>query len=526
MTDLSTRGTAMNAEAGAPGIVYLVGAGPGDEGLVAVRGIEALQRAGVVVYDYLASPLLLEHCRVDCEKLYVGKSGGEHTLPQGEINALLVERARRGQTVVRLKGGDPFVFGRGGEEALELARNGIPFVVVPGITAALGAAAYAGIPLTHRRLASTAVLITGHEDPEKEASDVDWGRLAPGAGTLAVYMGVKNLRRIIERILAAGRPAGTPAALIRWGTLEKQETLSGTLQDIVDLAEARGFGPPAVLVVGEVVALRQELRWFDNRPLFGRRVVVTRARSQASQLSRGLRELGAEVRELPTIDIAPLEDQSGLDKVFAQLASFAWIVFTSTNAVEIFFSRLAGQGLDSRTLAGVQVAAMGPETAGSLQRRGIRADLVPERFTSEAVLENFAARRKDYRGQRFLFPGSEIAREVLPAGLENLGAEVVRLATYRNRVPRYSVEQIDELFTPLPDLVAFTSSSTVAHLAEILRASGRQGLLSKVRGACIGPVTAATAREHGVSVQVESGLHTIPGLIQAIEEHYRERRKA
>ncbi len=515
----------MSAET-APGTVYLVGAGPGDEGLITVRGLEVLQRAEVVVYDYLASPRLLEHCRAGCERLYVGKSGAEHTLPQGEINDLLVQKARAGQTVVRLKGGDPFVFGRGGEEALALARSGIPFVIVPGITAALAAAAYAGIPLTHRGLASTAALITGHEDPLKEDSDVDWERLGRGAGTLAVYMGVKNLRSIVERILGAGRPAATPAALIRWGTLETQQTLTASLQDIAAAAEARGFGAPAILVVGEVVGLRDELRWFDNRPLFGRRIVVTRARSQASQLSRGLRDAGAEVRELPTLDIQPLQDPSELDRAFEQLGSFAWIVFTSANAVEIFFSRLAERRLDARSLAGLKVAAMGPETGAGLQRRGIRPDLVPERFTSEALLEAFAALRPGCRGQRFLFPGSEIARELLPAGLEKLGAEVVRVATYHNRAPQYSAEQIDEILTPLPDLVAFTSSSTVTHLAEILRACGRERLLSELPGACIGPVTAATAREHGVRVLVESRLHTVDGLIQAIEEHYRERRLA
>ncbi len=510
----------MGAEARRPGTVYIVGAGPGDEGLITVRGVEALERADVVVYDYLASPRLLDHCRAECERLYVGKVGSEHTLPQTEINELLVHRALGGQTVVRLKGGDPFVFGRGGEEALALARRGIPFVIVPGITAALAAAAYAGIPLTHRGLASTAALITGHEDPLKEASEVDWERLARGAGTLAIYMGVKNLANIVRRILDAGRPPATPAALIRWGTLETQQTLTGSLQEIAGLAEARGFGAPAILVVGEVVALREELRWYDNRPLFGRRIVVTRARSQASQLSRALRERGAEVRELPTIQLEPLEDGSGLEQALGRLGSFGWIVFTSANAVEIFFARLAGRGMDARKLAGLEVAAIGPETAGSLERRGIRPDLVPERFTSEALLEAFAALRPDWRGQRILLPGSEIAGNLLPEGLAKLGAEVVRVATYRNRVPDYSAGQLEELLAPPPDLVAFTSSSTVAHWAQILRACGRERLVGQLPGACIGPVTAATAREHGVPVRVESGRHTIAGLVQAIEEHF------
>jgi len=513
----------MNAEAKARGPVYIVGAGPGDEGLIAVRGLEALRRAEVVVYDYLANPRLLDCCSEACERVYVGKTAGRHSLPQEDINRLLVERARRGQIVVRLKGGDPFVFGRGGEEALELAEAGIRFVIVPGITAALAAAAYAGIPLTHRRLASTAVLITGHEDPEKGESEVDWQRLAVGAGTLAVYMGVKNLRQITARILAAGRPAATPAALVRWGTLNRQETLTGTLDSLADLAEARGFGPPAVLIVGEVVGLRERLRWFDTRPLFGRRILVTRSRSQASELSLGLRELGADVAELPTLAIAPLADLSGLARAIERIGSFSWVVFTSVNGVEIFFTRLGEMGLDARSLAGVRVAAMGPQTAAFLKSHGVRADLVPERFTSEAVVEAFAARQKSYRGERFLFPGSEIAREVLPEGLERLGAEVVRLPVYSNRAPAYSAGELDELFEPVPELVAFTSSSTVSHLVQILRASGREGLLPGIQGACIGPVTAATARELGLAVRVESGTHTIPGLIQAIEEHFRER---
>lgn len=503
------------------GTVYIVGAGPGDEDLITVRGVETLRKADVVVYDYLANPSLLDECGKTCERIYVGKMAGKHSLPQEEINALLVERARQGKVVIRLKGGDPFVFGRGGEEALELARQGIPFVVVPGITAALAAAAYAGIPLTHRGLASSAALITGHEDPTKAGGDVDWERLALGAGTLTVYMGVKNLPDIVERLVAAGRPGSTPAALIRWGTLNRQQTLTGELGQIATLAEERGFEPPAILVVGEVVNLRQKLRWFDTRPLFGRKVVVTRSRNQASELSKALRELGAEVQELPSISITPLEDLSKLDRILEQLSSFSWIVFTSVNGVEIFFSRIERAGLDARALSGVKLAAMGIETSGRLQKYGIKADLIPDRFTSEAVLESFAALKKDHGGERFLFPGSEIARELLPAGLEAMGAEVVRLPVYRNLTPEYSVEEVDAVFGEVPDLVTFTSSSTVSHLVQILRSCGRERNLKRIRGACIGPVTAETARKHGIPVLLESSPHTIAGLVEAIENYFR-----
>jgi uroporphyrinogen III methyltransferase / synthase len=502
------------------GTVYIVGAGPGDSGLITVRGVEALQRADLVVYDYLANPELLDICPPACERIYVGKMAGQHSLPQEEINKLLAERALKGETVVRLKGGDPFIFGRGGEEALELVRRGVPFVVVPGITAAISAAAYAGIPLTHRGMASSAVLVTGHEDPSKAEGDVDWERLAAGAETLAVYMGVKNLPVIVERLLRGGRAGDTPAALIRWGTLNLQQTLTGTLADIAARAEELGFGPPAILLIGEVVRLREQLRWFDVRPLFGRTIVVTRSRSQASDLARGLRELGAEVREFPSIDIQPLPDLRELDRALGEIRSFAWIVFTSVNGVEVFFRELGQAGLDARALFGVRVAAIGSQTASRLKQHGVQPDLVPERFTSEAVLHAFCGLASDYRGQRFLFPGSEIARDLLPEGLERMGARAVRVPVYRNLVPLHSPEEVDGIFAERLDLVTFTSSSTVTHLVEILRAAGRESCLERIRCACIGPVTAETAREHGIEVVLESTPHTIEGLIRAIENHF------
>lgn len=506
---------------GPRGMVYLVGAGPGDRGLITVRGLEALRRADVVVYDHLANPSLLDECCDGCERVYVGKQAGRRALPQERINALLAERALRGGTVVRLKGGDPFVFGRGGEEALELARRGIPFAVVPGVTAAVAAAACAGIPLTHRGLASSAALITGHEDPAKTGNRVDWDRLALGAGTLAVYMGVKNLPRITERLLSAGLPTDTPAALILWGTLNRQQTLTAELGGIAALAEKAGVEPPAVLVVGEVVGLRRELRWFDTRPLFGRTVVVTRGRRQAPELSGALEELGARVRELPTIAMQPVEDSSALDGAIQELGAYAWVVFTSVNGVEAFFSALERAGQDARGLAGTRAAAIGPETAARLREHGIRADLVPGRFTSRALLASFASLQKDYRGERFLLPGSDIAGDLLPAGLEEMGAEVTALPVYRTLAPAYRPEEADEVFGRAPDLVTFTASSTARNLAAILRSCGRERYAKRIRGACIGPVTAETARDLGIEVAVEARTHTIAGLVEAIEHYFR-----
>ncbi len=503
------------------GKVFIVGAGPGDPALLTLRGAQALQEAEVLVYDHLANPRLLERCRPECERIYAGKSAGRQALSQEAINRLLVEQALRGKRVVRLKGGDPFMFGRGGEEALELAERGIEFEVVPGITAATAASAYAGIPLTHRGLASSAALVTGHEEPGKPESDVRWELLAAGAGTLAVYMGVKNLAAIVERLLRHGRPPGTPAALIRWGTLPDQQTLTAPLGEIVERCGQAGFQPPALLVVGEVVRLREKLRWFDTRPLFGRRIVVTRSRGQASQLSALLEGMGARVIEFPTIEIAPVEDLSPLDRAIGGLEAFSWLVFTSANGVEIFFARLFGLGRDGRALHGLRVAAIGGQTASRLEDFGIRADLVPERFTSAGTLEAFrAVFGASLQGESVLLPGSEIARDELPEGLREMGARVVQVPVYRNLRPDYSEEQLEALFSPPVDLVTFTSSSTATHLAAILDGCGRGSRLKELKGASIGPVTTRTARELGIPVAVESPQQTVAGLAEAIRAYF------
>ncbi len=505
------------------GTVYLVGAGPGDPGMLTVRGAELLRRAEVVVYDHLAAPELLDLCPPACERIYAGKEAGAHTLEQAEIQRLLVARAREGRTVVRLKGGDPFIFGRGGEEALALADEGVDCEVVPGVTAAAGAAACAGIPLTHRGLAAMVTLATGHEDPTKEESGLDWAALASG-GTAVFYMGVRQLPAIAARLMEHGRAGSAPAALIRWGTLPRQKTLVAPLERIAGEAERAGMGPPALLVVGEVVALRARLNWFERRPLFGRRVVVTRAAEAGGEeeLSDLLAGLGAEVVRFPTIEIRPVPDLGPLDRALEDPRRYDWIVFTSPNGVQVFFERLARAGRDARALAGVRLAAIGPKTAERLAACGLQADRVPGSATSEALLEAFRAAGEELAGKRVLFPGSQIASDLLPSGLEALGARVDRVAVYRTLAPGAGAEELARAFEAAPDLVTFTSGSTARHLAAMLQEAGRGGLLARLRGASIGPMTSAELRKLGVAVAVEAAEHTVPGLARAVERHFRE----
>ncbi|HEY6839200.1 MAG TPA: uroporphyrinogen-III C-methyltransferase, partial [Geobacteraceae bacterium] len=365
------------------GYVYLIGAGPGDPGLITVKGRDCIARAEVILYDYLANERLLAYARPDAELIYAGKIGGCHNREQAQINELLVAKAQAGKVVARLKGGDPFIFGRGGEECEALVAAGIPFEVVPGVTAAVAAAAYAGIPLTHRGVATSVSFVTGHESPEKETSQIDWPALSLDGGTLVFYMGVKNLGQITANLVAHGRPPETPVALIRWGTRPEQEVLTGTLATIAELARAASFKAPAITVVGEVVGLREKLRWFDNRPLFGRGILVTRAADQAGEFSAMLTELGARVYEAPTITIVPPLDYAELDRAIGELAGFAWLIFTSVNAVRFFFTRLSELGRDSRALGSCRVCAVGPQTAASLASYGVRADLVPADYKAE-----------------------------------------------------------------------------------------------------------------------------------------------
>ena len=496
------------------GRVYLVGAGPGDPGLLTLRGRDILAQAEVVVYDALLSPRLLDHAPAGAERIYVGKRADRHTLPQDEINALLVERARAGKTVVRLKGGDPFVFGRGGEEALALADAGIDFEVVPGVTAGVAALAYAGIPATHREGASAIGMVTGHEAAEKDASSLDWGALARWPGTLVFYMGVKNLPAICQSLIDAGAPPDTPAAAVHWGTTSRQHTVAGTLTTLPDLAAEADLAPPAVIAIGQVVALRDRLAWFERRPLLGRRIVVTRARAQASALAERIEALGAEAVEAPAIRIEPPDNPAPLAAAAHDAGTFDWIVFTSVNGVEAFFGALADTGRDARALAGVRVATIGPATTARLAAFGLRTDLEPPTFTGAAVAQALA-QAADLAGAAILLPRADIAPPGLARALAERGARVTEVTAYRT-VPDASGAQaaVDHLARREVDWVTFTSSSTVRYFLDTVGADALKS--SGARIASIGPTTSGTLREAGLEPTVEADPHTIPGLVDAI----------
>jgi uroporphyrinogen III methyltransferase/synthase len=496
------------------GRVYLVGAGPGDPGLLTLRGRDVLALADVVVYDALLSPRLLDYAPPAAERIYVGKRSAKHTLSQDEINRLLVEHAGRGKCVVRLKGGDPYVFGRGGEEALALVEAGIEFEVVPGVTAAMAAAAYAGIPITHRKVASCVGLVTGHEADDKEDSALDWDALARWNGTLVFYMGVANLPTIAGNLVRHGLRAETPAAVIHWGTTPRQRTVTGDLRSLPGLVEAAGITAPALIFIGEVVALRNHLDWFERRPLFGRRIVVTRSRAQASELAAKLEGLGAEVIEAPAIRIEPAQDATGLRQAVADRTSFDWIVFTSTNGVDAWFATLAAAGLDARALAGRRIAAIGPATADRLAHFGIRADLQPEKFTGAAVAAALAA-GQDLAGVRILLPRADIAPKELTEALASKGATVREVVAYRT-VPDLS--NVDAVAQALDaggvDWLTFTSSSTVKNFVDAVGLDRVRA--SRARIASIGPTTSETLRSYGMEPAVEADPHTLPALIDAI----------
>ena len=502
--------------------VFLVGAGPGDPGLITVRGKECIETAEVIIYDYLAAPALLIHAQKKAEIIYVGKKGGDHTLSQGQINALIVEKAKAGFRVCRLKGGDPFIFGRGGEEAEVLVAKGIPFEVVPGVTAAVAAAAYAGIPLTHRKLTATLAFITGHEDPHKEESSIDWDSLSRGIGTLVFFMGVKNLPDITQKLIAHGKSPDTPVALIRWGTTPAQQTVSGTLDDIAERVKAAGLKAPAIIVVGEVVRLRKTLKWYENRPLLGKRIVVTRAREQASDLVRRLAELGAECLEFPTIEVVPADDSDPLENAINNLSAYDWIVFTSVNGVKYFFDRLFESGRDVRALHQLQTAAIGPVTSEKLHSFGLKSDIIPQNYRAEAVVEAF--RKMDLKGKKILLPRAAEARPVLPVELRKMGAEVTEVTAYLTRqVGDNAAPLIEQLTEKRIDLITFTSSSTVKNFKALLPADNFQGLTEGVTVASIGPITTDTAKALGFNVQITAEAYTIPGLCDAILNYYRNK---
>ncbi len=485
--------------------------------MITVRGLQCLEEADMVVYDRLVDHRLLERAPSGAELVFVGKSPRQPTMEQEEINRLLVDKAREGKVVVRLKGGDPFVFGRGGEEAQALDLNGVPFEVVPGVTSALAAPAYAGIPLTHRKLASSFTVVTGSEDPTKEDSSVPWGVLAATGGTIVVLMGWESLGSVVESLRQGGMDSSTPVALVRWGTEPYQRTVVGTLENVVQRGKEAGLSPPVVAVIGDVVRLRDDIRWFDNRPLFGKRVLVTRSRSQASVLSEMLAREGADPVELPTIEIFPLDDPSPLDDAIRSLGSYDWVIFTSANGVEALFDRMKCLGLDTRSFASAKVGAIGPATAQALARRGISADFVPDEYVSEAVVKEMGG--MELEGARVLLPRADIGREALSEGLIRLGARVDQVAAYRTLVPQESWSRARELLQDgRIDVATFTSSSTVRNLISLL--NGDTTPLKEAVICCIGPITAATAREIGLRVDVIARQYTVEGLVEALKEYF------
>ena len=503
------------------GTVYLVGAGPGDPGLITVKALLKIKSADVIVYDYLAGSAFLDEARPNAELIYVGKSGKEHTLEQVDINELLVRKAREGKTVVRLKGGDPYVFGRGGEEAEELVEAGIPFEVVPGVTSAVAAPAYAGIPVTHREHASMVTFITGHEEPGKKESALDWEVLARNPGTLVFLMGVKNLSNIATSLINHGKPPQTPAALVRWGTTPQQVSVASTLALIAEAARRKQIKAPAVLVVGSVASLREKLGWFEKKPLFGKRVLVTRSREQSRRIAERIADLGGEPVLFPTIRILPPDDFGPLDDSIRRISEFDWVIFTSVNGVERFFQRFFQVQEDIRRMAGPRIGAIGPVTASAIRQHGLKVDLLAGEFVAEGLLSSLVPNQ--VRGKKFLIPRAEKAREVLPLGLVDMGGEVEVVAVYRTGLPSDNdVDGIREMLTGKKlDAITFTSSSTVTHFVEMLREKDLSFLLDGVAVASIGPVTSATARENGLPVAVEARTYTIDGLIEALCGHFR-----
>jgi uroporphyrinogen III methyltransferase/synthase len=514
------------------GIVYLVGAGPGDIGLLTVKGMRCLQKAEVVIYDFHLNAQILNYIDHNAEFIYAGKRGGHHTMTQDEINTAILEKAREGKIVCRLKGGDPFVFGRGGEEAQVLAHEKIAFEVVPGVSSSVAAPAYAGIPLTHRLYSSSFAVIPGYEDTTKEESSIDWAKLSTGVGTLVFLMAVKNIELLTEKLIANGRSPETPVAVIRWGTRPDQKTLVSTLKDIAKLVREKDIRPPAVTIVGDVVKLREELNWYEKKPMFGHRVLVTREHSGGFE---SLEELGAEVIQFPTIEIAPPEAWDELDRAIDTIESYDWLIFTSSNGVKYFFSRLFEKGRDIRELKGLKICAIGEKTAASIGKFGIRVDLVPESFNAEGLIEAFVSLQRvegiehsgkdserhapgamPFGGIRFLLPRAEVAREIFPDKVRELGGSIDVPVAYRAVKPEMHGKRLRRFLKEGRITIAtFTSAATFNNFREILREEADE-LLKGVAIAAIGPVTARAIEKAGLKVQIMPRDSTVEAMTDEI----------
>jgi uroporphyrinogen III methyltransferase/synthase len=495
------------------GKVYLVGAGPGDIGLLTVKGLACLKKADAVVYDFHLNAQVLNYIKHEAEFIYAGKRGGRHSMEQDEINAVLIEKAKEGKTVCRLKGGDPFVFGRGGEEALALAEEGIPFEVVPGVSSSVAAPAYAGIPLTHRKYSSSFAVVPGYEDVTKENSSIDWPRLATGVGTLVFLMAVKNIDILTKTLIENGRAPETPVAVVRWGTRPEQKTLVSTLGEVAEAVREKDIHPPAVMVIGEVVRLRQKLKWYEEKPLFGHRVLVTREHSKGFE---PLEELGAEVMEFPTIEIKPPENWEELDKALLKVSTYHWLIFTSGTGVKYFFERLKALGMDIRELKGVKICAVGKKTAEAIEEFCLKVDMVPEEFRAEGLIKAFSDIYSTLKGKKFLLPRALEAREIFPQKVKELGGEIDIPTAYRAVIPEARGKRLKRFFKEGRVTIAtFTSGATFTNFLKIMEENPKE-LFRDVAIAVIGPVTAARVEKEGIKVDIMPGEATIEAMVEAI----------
>ena len=500
--------------------VYLTGAGPGDPGLITLKAIECLKKAKVVIYDRLVNPELLKYAPKDAEILYAGKASKKHSLNQDEINRLIVKKAKEGKTVVRLKGGDPFLFGRGAEEALELAKKKIPFEVIPGVSSAIAVPAYAGIPLTHREFTSSVGIFTGHEDPAKENSRIDWEKISTGLGTLVFLMGVENLSFIVKNLLAGGRETSSPCCLIQEGTTPRQKTITADLETIVVKARQAKIRPPALLVVGGVVSLRKQLNWLENKPLFGKKILITRPKGEDTRFSQILEEYGAACAELPAIAIKPLSDYSQLDAAIKDISGFQWLIFSSRNGVRFFKQRLDCLNQNPETLKKIKIAAIGPRTTSALENLGLRVLLQPDKFCQEGLLKSFG--KLKLKSQNILIINALEARDVLAKGLEKMGAKVTVAPAYQT-VARAQEHKSTRKILKDTDIITFTSSLAVKNFLAGFNKHSLKARFKNTLIASIGPITSRAIRTAGFKVNIEAKEYTLEGLTKAIVKYYKNR---
>jgi len=499
------------------GKVYLIGAGPGDVGLFTIRGKDCINKADIIVYDYLVNPKILEFAQINTEIIYVGKRSGHKELSQTKINKLLVDKAKRGKLVARLKGGDPFIFGRGAEEALELSKNKIPYEIIPGISSDYAVPEYAGIPPTHRDYSSTIAVITGHEDPKKKRTKIPWSSLGK-ISTLIFLMGINKLDKIVDKLRKNGKSSNTPVAVITWGTYPAQKTVVGSLKNIIGKTIENRVKPPGIIVVGEVVKLREQIQWYEKKPLYGKNILITRPKRQASEFINGLNELGANTIEFPTIQISHPKSWSRLDKAIKRITEYNWIIFTSTNGVSSFFNRLKYKNLGFKSLSNIKFAVIGKKTKQSLEDHGLSADIIPDEFRAEGLIKEFQS--ADLIGKRILIPRAKEARQILPEKLKRLGANVDVVTAYENKIPESlnSKKLIDEIKKSDIDVITFTSPSTVNNFYSVFKTSEKTFKNSLI--ASIGPITTEALRSHGKEPEIAAKEYTTKELTKEILNYF------